>query len=134
MLRAPPSSSTHATLPAVWETVSSEGNGALITCLREKRAAFAEAAMRIAARRGFQVICSRIRLLARTLPMNMTSYTIGPQTPLLADTIYEAFSKTAARVPDKVALIVRHQNVRLTFAQLAAEVERTARGLAGLGL
>jgi fatty-acyl-CoA synthase len=64
----------------------------------------------------------------------MLSYTIGPQTPLLTDTIHEAFSKTAARVPDKVALIVRHQNVRLKFAELAAEVERTARGLAGLGL
>src|SRR5207244_8766910 len=32
------------------------------------------------------------------------------------------------------ALIVRHQNMRLTFAQLADEVEQTARGLAGLGL
>jgi len=64
----------------------------------------------------------------------MLSYTIGPQTPLLTDTIHEAFSKTAARVPDRVALIVRHQNVRFTFAELASEVERTARGLAGLGL
>ena len=64
----------------------------------------------------------------------MLSYTTGTRIPLLTDTIHEAFSKTAARVPGNIALIVRHQNVRLTFAQLAEEVERTARGLAGLGL
>ena len=32
------------------------------------------------------------------------------------------------------ALVVRHQGVRLTFSELAAAVERTARGLTGLGL
>jgi fatty-acyl-CoA synthase len=64
----------------------------------------------------------------------MLSYGRGPGTPLLTDTIHQAFAKTAARVPHKTALIVRHQFVRLTFEQLAADVERTARGLAGLGL
>ena len=64
----------------------------------------------------------------------MLSYARGPETPLLTDTIYQAFAKTVERVPRKTALIVRHQSVRLTFEQLAAEVERTARGLAGLGL
>jgi fatty-acyl-CoA synthase len=64
----------------------------------------------------------------------MLSYARGPDTPLLTDTIHQAFAKTAARVPQKTALIVRHQSVRLTFEQLAAEVESTARGLAGLGL
>src|SRR5579872_3246278 len=64
----------------------------------------------------------------------MLSYARGPETPLLDGTIFEAFSKTAARVPNKTALIVRHQSVRLTFEQLAGEVERTAHGLAGLGL
>src|SRR5258708_281948 len=64
----------------------------------------------------------------------MLSYARGPETPLLTDTIHQAFAKTAARVPQKTALIVRHQSVRLTFEHLAAEVERTARGLAGLGL
>ena len=64
----------------------------------------------------------------------MLSYAKGPDAPLLTDTIHQALLKTSARVPEKTALIVRHQNVRYTFAQLAAEVERTARGLAGLGL
>ena len=44
------------------------------------------------------------------------------------------FQQTAARFPDNDALVVRHQKARFTFAQLADEVERVARGLAGLGL
>lgn len=64
----------------------------------------------------------------------MLSYSQGPRTELRTDTIHDALLKTAARVPDNDALIVRHQNVRLTFAELVMEVERTARGLAGMGL
>ncbi len=44
------------------------------------------------------------------------------------------FAATASRLPDRPALIVRHQNVRLTFGQLQRSVEETARGLCGLGL
>ena len=64
----------------------------------------------------------------------MLAYAKGPDRPLITDSIFEAFSKTAARVPQNTALIVRHQKARFTFAELAVEVERTARGLAGLGL
>ncbi len=64
----------------------------------------------------------------------MLSYSKGPDTPLLDATIAQAFAATAARFPGNDALIARHQNARLTFAQLSAEVERAARGLAGLGL
>lgn len=64
----------------------------------------------------------------------MLSYSKGPDGPLLESTISEAFRETLERLPNHLALISRHQNVRLTFAELSAEVERTARGLAGLGL
>lgn len=64
----------------------------------------------------------------------MLSYARGPDSPLLERTIYEAFRQTAARLPDTEAIVVRHQNVRLSFRQLTEEVERVARGLAGLGL
>ena len=64
----------------------------------------------------------------------MLSYSKGPEAALREETIPEAFQKTAARFPDHEALVVRHQNVRLTFSQLQGEVERTARGLRGLGL
>src|SRR5260370_35856558 len=63
----------------------------------------------------------------------MLSYSKGPDVPLLDETISEAFLKTARQFPNHDALIVRHQGVRLTFAQLAVEVEGVARGLAGLG-
>jgi len=46
----------------------------------------------------------------------------------------QALAHTAARFPDRDALIVSHQNVRLTWSQLDREVTRVARGLAGLGL
>ncbi|HYL37192.1 MAG TPA: AMP-binding protein [Bryobacteraceae bacterium] len=64
----------------------------------------------------------------------MLSYSKGPDAPFLEDTIAAIFQKTVARNPGNDALVVRHQNARFTFAELAAEVERTARGLAGLGL
>jgi len=53
---------------------------------------------------------------------------------LLETTISEAFQETVRRLPEHLALISRHQNLRLTFAELSSEVERAARGLAGLGL
>jgi fatty-acyl-CoA synthase len=64
----------------------------------------------------------------------MLSYSRGPDAAIIEATIWEAFQSTASRFGAKEALIARHQNVRLTFSQLAAEAERTARGLTGLGL
>jgi len=62
------------------------------------------------------------------------SYVRGAAVPLLEKTISQAVSDTAARFPDREALVVCHQNVRLTWRELDREVTRTARGLAGLGL
>jgi fatty-acyl-CoA synthase len=53
---------------------------------------------------------------------------------LASQPAHRVFLETAARFPDRDALIVRHQNIRLTWRQLSEEVERTARGLIGLGL
>lgn len=64
----------------------------------------------------------------------MLSYARGPAAPLLEKTVDEAFRETARRVPQHDALISRHQNLRYTYAELDREIERTARGLAGLGL
>ena len=63
----------------------------------------------------------------------MESYARGPQMEL-TETTHQVFEQTLTRFPDRDALIVRHQNVLLTWRQLADEVERTARGLIGLGL
>jgi fatty-acyl-CoA synthase len=62
------------------------------------------------------------------------SYSRGPDLPLLDATISQLLADNARRFPDRDALIVRHQNVRLTWAQLDREATRTAGGLAGLGL
>jgi len=62
------------------------------------------------------------------------SYSRGPDLPLLETTISQLLAGNARRFPDRDALIVRHQNVRLTWAELDREATRTARGLAGLGL
>ena len=64
----------------------------------------------------------------------MESYARGPSFALTALTTSQIFSETAARFADREALIVPHQNIRLTWKQLAEEVEKTARGLTGLGL
>jgi fatty-acyl-CoA synthase len=64
----------------------------------------------------------------------MDSYTRGPDAALSEQTIHETLASTARRFPDRDALIVRHEGVRYTWSQLAGEVERTARGIAGLGL
>ena len=62
------------------------------------------------------------------------SYVRGADVPLLEHTISQAVSHAAARFADREALVVCHQNVRLTWRELDVEVTRTARGLAGLGL
>jgi fatty-acyl-CoA synthase len=64
----------------------------------------------------------------------MLSYSRGHDAPLIDASIWDVFEKTSSRFPDREALVVRHQGVRLTFSELAATVERTARGLSGLGL
>jgi fatty-acyl-CoA synthase len=62
------------------------------------------------------------------------SYARGPVAPLIEKSISDVLAQTAARCGDGEALVVRHQNVRHTWKELARQVERTARGLVGLGL
>jgi fatty-acyl-CoA synthase len=62
------------------------------------------------------------------------SYARGPEAPLIHDTLPVALMKTAERFPDREALVVRHQGIRLTWAQLVQESARVARGLLQSGL
>src|SRR6476469_3123971 len=64
----------------------------------------------------------------------VTSESRGPDIPLLNLTISEALRRAAARFPDRDALIVRHQNQRLTWSRFDREATRTAAGLSALGL
>jgi fatty-acyl-CoA synthase len=68
------------------------------------------------------------------------SYVSGASVvPLLGETIGQQLDRTAVRFPDRLALVVRQQNVRLksvrlTWRQLNDEVDRLAAGLLAIGL
>ena len=63
------------------------------------------------------------------------SYTGGTaDTPLLGMTIGDMFDQTSQNYPDHLALISRHQQIRLTYRQLQEQVNRCAKGLMQLGL
>jgi fatty-acyl-CoA synthase len=63
------------------------------------------------------------------------SYAHGASsTPLLGETIGANLERTAARVPDRLALVARHQGLRLTYAEFNAEVDRVAGAILAAGL
>ncbi len=69
--------------------------------------------------------------------MNQTqkSYRHGQSLePLLYETIGNLFDQTVSRFPDREALVVRHQDIRWSYTQYQAEIERLARGLLALGV
>ncbi|HWU75237.1 MAG TPA: AMP-binding protein [Rhodanobacter sp.] len=53
---------------------------------------------------------------------------------LLGDTVGGLLDRVAAKYPERPALVVRAQGVRLSYRQFHAEVERVAAGLLALGL
>jgi len=68
-------------------------------------------------------------------PTDVPSYVHGAsEIPLLGETIGRNLDRTAARVPDRDALVSVHQGIRLTYAQFLAAVEEVARGLLALGV
>src|SRR5437763_12045795 len=65
----------------------------------------------------------------------MRSYASGPSTqPLSGQTIGEALAATAGRLPEGLALVSRHQGVRLTWSKLARKVSEVALGLLSVGV
>ncbi len=67
--------------------------------------------------------------------MASMSYVHGASVePLIGSSIGAYFDAVCARHPEREALVVRHQNARLSYAALRAEVDRVACGLIRLGL
>jgi fatty-acyl-CoA synthase len=67
--------------------------------------------------------------------MSEIAYASGTSTvPLLGQTIGQNLAATVARHGDREALVVPFQDVRLTYEELAHEVERVARLLLSMGL
>src|SRR3954466_9510666 len=63
------------------------------------------------------------------------SYAHGTsKTPLLGETIGENLDRAVREHGDREALVVRHQDVRWTYAELGERVDRLARGLLASGL
>ncbi len=65
---------------------------------------------------------------------NRSYFHRGGEQPLLGATIAEHFAATAARYPDRDAVVSVPQQRRLGYRQLAVEVDRLARGLLGIGV
>ena len=63
----------------------------------------------------------------------MLSYARGPEADIWNKTIDEVFRETARRFPDRDAVVVRHQAIRLTWSELDEQVDRTAAGLRVIG-
>ena len=63
------------------------------------------------------------------------SYVSGiSETPLIGMTIGDMFDETVAKYPENDALISRHQNLRYTYKELQAEVEKCAKALMHMGV
>ena len=58
----------------------------------------------------------------------------GSDTPLIGETISVHFDRIAARWSNREALVVRHQDVRWSYAELKERVDTFAAGLLALGL
>lgn len=68
-------------------------------------------------------------------PQGNQSYICGSaDAPLLFETIGNCFDRIAATYPDKEAIVVRHQDIRWTFAEYNAKVNELATGLLKLGI
>src|SRR4051812_25800758 len=63
------------------------------------------------------------------------SYAHGTSTtPLLGETIGDNLDRAVREHGDREALVVRHQGVRLSYAELGTQVDRAARALVAAGL
>ena len=66
---------------------------------------------------------------------NPASYIHGTSlTPLIGETVGANFDRIVGLYPDRDAVVVCHQDVRWTYAEFGARVDRVARALVGAGL
>jgi len=66
--------------------------------------------------------------------LTLSRFEGAAEPPLIDETIGERLLKTAARFPDREALVVRHQDVRWTWRDYVERIDRLAVGLLALGL
>ena len=66
--------------------------------------------------------------------LTLSRFKGADEPPLIDETIGERLAKTAARFPDREALVVRHQGIRWTWREYVERIERLASGLLALGI
>ncbi|MGC0052494.1 AMP-binding protein [Brucella pituitosa] len=67
--------------------------------------------------------------------MQQASYVHGAnETPLIGDTIGNHLDLIAEKYPNRPAVVVRHQNIRLTYNELKNRTDALAEGLLAIGL
>ncbi len=64
----------------------------------------------------------------------MNSYTIGPSLALVDHTVADLLERAARHSPETLAVISRHQNLHITYAELYSTARRVAAGLHEIGL
>ena len=80
-------------------------------------------------------MCMNDRTTSKGGAMRATSYAAGTDAePLLRETIGANLAHTISTFPDRDALIVPFQDVRYTYREFGAEVDRVARALLARGL
>ncbi|KAF6092055.1 acyl-CoA synthetase family member 2 [Phyllostomus discolor] len=85
--------------------------------------------------RGVRPLSSREVDHTATLPIGGLSYVRGcTESRLIYKTVGQCLAATAQRFPNQEALVVLHEDIRLTFAQLKEEVDKAASGLLSIGL
>lgn len=65
---------------------------------------------------------------------NLSHVSGATDVPLLETTIGQAFDDTVARFGGRPALVVRHQDIRWSYSEFAAQIDAFAAGLLALGL
>ncbi|EHB16492.1 Acyl-CoA synthetase family member 2, mitochondrial [Heterocephalus glaber] len=68
-------------------------------------------------------------------PIGGLSYVQGhTRVPLINHTVGQCLDATAQRFPNREALVILHEDIRMTFAQLKDQVDKAASGLLSTGL
>lgn len=67
------------------------------------------------------------------MPTRYSYFHRGGDVPLLGQTIPERFAEIARRYPGNEAVVCVPQNLRLTYAELAKQIDRVAKGLLAIG-
>ena len=66
--------------------------------------------------------------------LTLSRFKGAAEPPLIDETVGQRLLKTAARFPDREALVVRHQDVRWTWREYLERIDRLAAGLLALGI